>query len=297
MSKMTLSAEDFIEESKKSYLEKNRGVKTASKLKAMELCPWSFFQKYEKEDPRFEEVVKKALTIGNAVDYFVSYGMEAFEERYTILEPKKKRDLMAEKIELINSEGRVLPEIFAELKRQPLFRLHDPKGLSQQRLTGFYETPYGKVPLKATCDRIFYEEGWIDDTKTVSIKGRETFEQACKNSIKKWDYIFSMSFYAVMYYIEMGEFPKKVTLSFVGTNGSLTDAGCKFLQLEITQADLKAGIERVKQSITYYALCEKSGEWKNSAQIYSDNIWKHLNCPHYALNEGSIQEKVIPLLD
>lgn len=285
----TFTSEQFIEEAKVPYLEKNRGFITASKAKLLGKDPWAFNEKYELENEALKEEETPALSTGNAVDYYVSYGEKAFFDRYEILEPRVKRDFSADKIQLTNSDGTPLLEIFKELKRQPLFRLHDPKGIAQHQITGQYETPDGPVKIKGTPDRIFYEEDWIDDTKTVSVKGNQSFERACKANIEEYGYTFSMAFYAILYFLEKGKFPKKLTLSFVGTNG-----GYKFLQYEIPTEIWHPEVDRIKALLCFYAECKKNNSWPSFQELHQDDVFRHLHCQFYALNPGAIQGAPIP---
>lgn len=66
------------------YINKNRGTQTASKLKLFEKDPFAFFLKYELELDLGDSTGAAHFLIGNAVDCFVSYGRERFEEDFFI---------------------------------------------------------------------------------------------------------------------------------------------------------------------------------------------------------------------
>lgn len=285
----TLNAQEFLTEAKKSYLEKNRGFMTASKLKLFGQCPWTFNEKYEKENPIFVEEETKSLGMGNQVDFFASYGEKAFYEKYKILEPRAKRDLTAEVIEITNGDGAKILPIFEELKRQPLFRLMDLAGTRQRKLTGNFETADGSVKILGTPDTIFYDDDHIDDTKTVGVKGSGTFVNACKYNIRDYGYTFSMAFYAVLFWMEKGRLPKKLTLSFVGTN-----SGHKFLQYEIPAEEWHPEVEKIKYLLGLYAKHKAENNFPNYSEIHQEDIFRHLNCPFYSLNPGAIQKNPIP---
>lgn len=285
----TLDVEAFIAQSKLSYEEKNAGFITASKAKVIGQCPWTYNEKYEKGNPKFKEEETQALGMGNQVDFFASYGEKAFYEKYEILEPKVKRDFTADKIQITNGDGGKLLPIFEELKRQPLFRFMDPAGTRQRELTGVFQTPDGPVKIKGTPDTIFYDDDHIDDTKTVGVKGSGTFVNACKYNIRDYHYIFSMTFYALLYFLETGRLPKKLTLSFVGTNQDH-----KFLQYEIPTEEWHPMVDQIKAILCFYAKCKANDEWPNGIEMHQDDIFRHLNCPFYALNPGALQVAPIP---
>lgn len=290
MTATTLDAAAFMEDAKLSYAAKNAGFITASKCKIISQCPWTYNEKYEKDNPDFAEEETAALGMGNMVDFFASYGEDAFYDRYEILAPKAKRDFTAEKTQITNGDGKKILPIFDELKRQPLFRFMDPAGTRQRELKGVFNTPDGPVKIKGTPDTIFYDEEHIDDTKTIGLKnGNTPFEKACKYNIRDYDYVFSMAFYAVLYYLEKGKLPKKLTLSFVGTN-----SGFKFLQYEIPREEWEPQVEKIKQILCFYAKCKAADEWPNGVEINTDDIFRHLKCPFYDKNPGAIQKNPIP---
>lgn len=287
-----LTAQEFLAESQKSYLEKTRGAMTASKLKALLDCPWSYNEKYEKENAEFSEEGGDHFSIGNAVDYRVSYGQQAFNDKYEVLKPYAKRDLTAEKTQLTNSTGQPVLDAIEELKRQPLFRLDDPAATAQYKIRGQYETPHGPVDILGTPDRVFLDEDWVDDTKTVSIKGNGKFVNACKYNITDYSYLFSMSFYAVLYLLETGRLPKKLTLSFVGSNGS-----CQFLQYEIPRELWEPRVDQIKAALCFYAECKANNYWPNHQELHQQDVFRHLSCPFYRKNPGAIQAAPIPYFD
>ena len=67
------------------YLEKTRGTQTASKLKLFRKCPFSYFLKYVLELDLGDKSEESHFMIGDAVDYYVSYGESAFYKKYLIV--------------------------------------------------------------------------------------------------------------------------------------------------------------------------------------------------------------------
>lgn len=85
----------FIEREKviDSYIEENRGFITASKLNCFINSPEEYFIKYVLETPYIEKK-KKCFEIGTAVDDLISYGIEAFFEKYYVDDGLTKKELV-----------------------------------------------------------------------------------------------------------------------------------------------------------------------------------------------------------
>ena len=158
-------------------------------------------------------------------------------------------------------------------------------------LKGVYSSPNGEIPIKGTPDTMFLEDHHIDDTKTVSVKGNGKFENACRYNIEDYDYIFSMSFYAVLYCLKYGELPKKLTLSFIGTN-----SGHKFLQYEIPTDVWHPMVGVIRNILDFYGECLEKDNWPTYSEMEGNqgDIFRHLRCEHYDLNPGAIQKEAIP---
>lgn len=75
-----------LPESTDWYVNHNKGFMTASKLKALRDCPWSYYIQYELGLALPEEKDDTHFRIGNSIDDFVSYGREKWNEKYAVLD-------------------------------------------------------------------------------------------------------------------------------------------------------------------------------------------------------------------
>lgn len=82
----------------KQYIEENRGVITASKLKCFLRNPEEYYLQYVKEVD-LEQEDKRHFIVGSAFDDLVSYGEEFFLEKYYIDEWLVVEDLKVKLIE------------------------------------------------------------------------------------------------------------------------------------------------------------------------------------------------------
>jgi len=226
-----------------SYIEKNRGFITASKLKCFSKSPEEYFIKYVLETP-YQTKKKKCLEIGTAVDDYISYGEKKFFEMYYIDEgltiaglkesldsegiiynPKAKKDELEGELygdrslkkRLTASEGEIVQNVIREFTRQPLM---DAEGdyEKQKELTATYKN----LKLKGTLDRFMKFDkvdsegfgGAIRDTKTTGDMLRFPFQ-----AYNDFGYDVSMTFYYLLVNITEG-IQSKLILDTIQTTGS-----------------------------------------------------------------------------
>ena len=195
-----------------SYIERNRGVVTASKLKTFIKSPEAYFKQYIQE-VSIDKETSRAFTLGTAFDDALSYGAIEWNKKYfvddglTVAElvekcfsigiaptGKEKKDELLRmaygdidsKIRLTASEGESIRGMLSEATRQPLWDIHGDYE-KQAVIEGMYKW---KLKLRGTLDRLSTEKGMIRDWKTTSALRNFTFELS-----GKYGYEISMAFY------------------------------------------------------------------------------------------------------
>lgn len=197
--------------SSKEYLDKNRWFVTASKLKYfLTYGPEAYYYKFVKEII-LEEEEKDYYVVWTAFDDLLSYGEDAWWDKYYIDEGLLKDDLIAKckerwlntnwsvaelrerlygwKIRLTQLQWDQVLWMYREAKRQPLVDLWNPLYLHQKDI----ECEFEGMKLKGTLDRLSLEDKMIRDRKTSW-----QFQNFEYNIETTFDYILSMSFYYVL---------------------------------------------------------------------------------------------------
>ena len=155
------------------YEDRNRLFITSSKLKGYEECPLAMKLRYiDGVKPEVEEEDKDYFLVGRALDDRITYGEEAYADKYEMVARRTKD---AEKIQLTNSLAAVVDAAYEEYKRQPMF----PKQVMKANIV-WLEDGY---PCKAELD--YLEEDHIGDFKLV----------ANVLDFNPEAYLFQMSFY------------------------------------------------------------------------------------------------------
>ncbi len=194
--------------STKEYLDKNRGFVTASKLKYfLTYGPEAYYYKFVKEII-IDEEEKDYYLVGTAFDDLLSYGEDAWWNKYYIDEWLLKEDLIAkckgnwldtkgsvtelrsriywDKIRLTQLQWEQVLWMYREAKRQPLVDLWNPLYMHQKDI----ECEFEWMKLKGTLDRLSLEDKMIRDRKTAW-----QFQNFEYNIETTFDYILSMAFY------------------------------------------------------------------------------------------------------
>lgn len=195
-----------------SYIERNRWVLTASKLKTFIKSPEAYFKQYIQE-VSIDKESSRAFTLGTAFDDALSYGAIEWNKKYfvddglTVAElvekcfsmgmaptwKEKKDELLRmahgdidSKTRLTASEWESIRGMLSEATRQPLWDIYGDYE-KQAVIEGMYK---GKLKLRGTLDRLSIEKGMIRDWKTTSALKNFTFELS-----GKYGYEISMAFY------------------------------------------------------------------------------------------------------
>ena len=224
------------------YVEDNRGYITASKIKLFMKSKEAYKKVYVDEVDTSFLKESKSLENGTIVDSYILTPQQ-FAQDYAILEGTKKDDLIRQCLEqnipveksdkvddlkaklvgnkqvLTDWEVDMVKGIEAELKRQPLF---DFFGKTENQKEIIVE--YKGFKLKAKMDRLDLENKKIRDLKTSKdIEYRpmidmSKMEYSLINS-DEYQYGFQLSFYAVLCYIQYGEWFDGI-LDCVKTSGN-----------------------------------------------------------------------------
>lgn len=224
------------------YVEDNRGYITASKIKLFMKSKEAYKKVYVDEVDTSFLKESKSLENGTIVDSYILTPQQ-FVQDYAILEGTKKDDLIRQCLEqnipveksdkvddlkaklvgnkqvLTDWEVDMVKGIEAELKRQPLF---DFFGKTENQKEIIVE--YKGFKLKAKMDRLDLENKKIRDLKTSKdIEYRpmidmSKMEYSLINS-DEYQYGFQLSFYAVLCYIQYGEWFDGI-LDCVKTSGN-----------------------------------------------------------------------------
>lgn len=274
------------------YVEKNRGYMTSSKLKLFMKDPFAYYLAYEKEC--LPSLTTGALDMGTYFDDFVNLGgREGWEKKYIILEPRAKRTgYKGNKIPITNADGKILLLAFEELERQPLFDLYG-KYEKQKELKAEYTAKNGlKIKIRCTLDRygVFEPKGYEDhalfgkvmirDTKFIESVDKVMFK------IQDYDYIFSMSFYNTVDFVNTGE-SKPTTLDFVDKTKD-NKTYCMIIEQQTIEKERHTIIAALEK----YAECKASDTWPLYTQLnpYPD---AHIKAERYRYNPAAIQRDFI----
>ncbi len=139
-----------------TYLEKNRGSITFSKIKAFRHCQQLYKQQYLDEVVPAEE--NDAFVFGSAVDALVQ-GQDEFDKRFEVV---ARRMGKSEKEELNPSMARKAEACIQEFERQPLYARDGVK--YQHEII----VPYRGYQLKGTLDKLDLGKREIRDVKTAA---------------------------------------------------------------------------------------------------------------------------------
>ena len=206
------------------YVEDNRGYITASKIKLFMKSKEAYKKVYVDEVDTSFIKESKSLENGTIVDSYILTPQQ-FAQDYAILEGTKKDDLIRQcleqniPVEKSDKVDDMVKGIEAELKRQPLF---DFLGKTENQKEIIVE--YKGFKLKAKMDRLDLENKKIRDLKTSKdIEYRPMIDMSqMEYSLTisdEYQYGFQLSFYAVLCYIQYGEWFDGI-LDCVKTSGN-----------------------------------------------------------------------------
>ena len=289
------------------YVEDNRGYITASKLKLFMKSKEAYKKVYVDEVDTSFLKESKSLENGTIVDSYILTPQQ-FAQDYAILEGTKKDDLIRQCLEqnipveksdkvddlkaklvgnkqvLTDWEVDMVKGIEAELKRQPLF---DFFGKTENQKEIIVE--YKGFKLKAKMDRLDLENKKIRDLKTSKdIEYRPMIDMSqMEYSLiisDEYQYGFQLSFYAVLCYIQYGEWFDWI-LDCVKTSGNYA-----------YEADFyhKDTLKRIASSILFPVLdeliaCHQNWDFGESEERNSRG--ELLNERYYPILDSAIQKE------
>ncbi len=139
------------------YVEKNKHFITASKLKAYDECPYFAKLRYIDgvEAPQKD---KDYFVVGQAVDDWITYGQEDFQDRY---EKVSRRTGKSEKIELTGSQHSTVCNAVGEVQANDLI----PDKMDKEIV---FWLAFDKYPCKAELDHYDSKNKEIIDLKTCA---------------------------------------------------------------------------------------------------------------------------------
>lgn len=255
------------------YIVATEWILTSSKIKDFIRSPQLYYVKYEKKI-ELEEEDKRCFVVGSAFDTLVSYGKEAFLEKYYIddwlVVDELKQKLIAqgndpdmimklklsqlramyyndaERIRLTPWEGKDIMGMYREVMRQPICDLGNEWYLLQHRV----DAEYKWVKVGWTLDRYHPEKKLIRDWKT---SGRiDRFAYDIENT---FDYILSMSFYFLLVYLN-DKTECDVILDVVGKS-----VPYPYIGYELNKKILLEKLNNtVKPALDFYIECKKNNE-------------------------------------
>lgn len=289
------------------YVEDNRGYITASKIKLFMKSKEAYKKVYVDEVDTSFIKDSKSLENGTIVDSYI-LTPEQFKLDYAILEGTLKADLIkqcldqnipvekSDKVEdlkaklvgnkqvLTDWEVDMVRWIEAELKRQPLFDFYG-KTENQKEII----VEYKGFKLKAKMDSLDLENKKIRDLKTSKdIEYRpmidmSQMEYSLINS-DEYQYGFQLSFYAVLCYIQYGEW-------FDGILDCIKTSGNYAYEAYFYHKDT---LKRIASSILFPALdelitCHQSWDFGETEERNSRG--ELLNERYYPILDSAIQKE------
>jgi len=282
-----------LPENNSIYLVENKDFMTASKLKIFIKCPYTFHLMYNL-GLLLEEDDKVYFVVGSAADDFCSYGLEYYQNKYEVLEKYKKKSQFSDKIQINYSDGHCLNHVIDEMRRQPLFELHNPRFKCQKEIIAEFEG----VKLRATLDRIDPKTFEVRDTKTIrhTDDGKQFYNRVMY-AIHDFGYDFSMAFYTgLANQAQPGEWKAILEFFSKGIDHS------KFMQVEIPQEVLEEkrveifGQEGVGGAIRFYKQCVENNYFPTHSELYPFD-YSYLNSPFYKHNPGALQKTAFVFQD
>ena len=304
--------------STKEYLDKNRWFVTASKLKYfLTYGPEAYYYKFVKEII-IDEEEKDYYLVGTAFDDLLSYGEDAWWDKYYVDEGLLKEDLIAkckenwldtkgsvaelrsriywDKIRLTQLQGEQVLWMYREAKRQPLVDLWNPLYMHQKDI----ECEFEWMKLKGTLDRLSLEDKMIRDRKTSG-----QFQNFEYNIETTFDYILSMSFYYVLVKVNY-KIDCDVILDVFGKSKPYP-----YMWYKLDKARLLSSLEnKIIPWLKALKECYEKNEWKSIYPIncvtqnrYGDPIsytkgepisrTKLMECEYYWMLEWALADKFI----
>lgn len=248
-----------------TYIEKNRGFMTSSKLKEFLRCAQCYYWKYEAEvpDPLAEFEDKDHFVIGQGLDDLLTHNKEYYNEKYAVV--ARRMGKTEDKVEITKGTDEKIKMLEKEFRANQLFRQYPIK---KELIFA-----YAGITFKAELDDYDAAKQLIVDVKT------------CANLItfKPEFYTFQMSFY--QWALEEVEGVKCEALLEVVDKYTYFSRSRAYL---FTRGTLETHRGEILQAIEKYKECKETGLWLSTA---SDE--ELLTCPYYGHEGHGRQTKPI----
>jgi len=269
--------------SDQSYLEKNRGFITSSKLKNFLICKHRYCLEYEKEEEGFEEDDAKFLQ-GLAFEDFLYHGEKEWRKKWIIAPPRmnrKKYALETGMKVLSEPEGKAVLLAIEEAERQPILDLNG----DYQMLKVITNRYMGKYALRGEIDR------FPRDPKANFFRDYKFLRsvESAHHDISEfgWDYLFQMSFYQLLIQLQ----DDSDTL-----RDAIIDVVDKHKFSRTISITIPAKILLEKRAVVFDALqqyieAQESGKFPMVEE--SERSTKCFKCPYYINCDRAIQREPV----
>lgn len=237
------------------YEIKNKGFVTSHKLKEFVRCGFCYQQKYINglADPTREDGDADALIIGQAFDDLMTYGFNEYTRKYEVVARRSKG---AEKVQLTETMGELIDNMYREFQAQKLFN-HTPNKKV------FVAVASGLL-LKAECDDADEEKKIIRDIKSAA--SVERFDPQ--------DYLQQMAFYRLLSELVTGE-PWTIQIEVADKYKHFARSAAYLYTSETLQPE----VGRIMEQLDQFKLAHEVGYFapaKDQEVLYS--------CPYYGVD-------------
>lgn len=236
-----------------TYIEKNRGFLTSSKLKEFKRCAKCYYWKYEEEvpDPLAEFEDKDHFVIGQALDDRLTHGDDYYKANYAVVARRMGKTEGA--TEITKGTHEQVEMLYQEFRANNLFRQQPKKKILIFEYAGF--------KFKAELDDFDDERNLIVDVKTCA--NLTTFNPDF--------YKFQMAFYAWALREVEGR-QCEAMLEVVDKYKYFARSRA----IHYTHYTLESHMGDIITTIDKYKRCKELGVWISEAN--DDEL---LHCPYY----------------
>lgn len=304
-----------------TYIAKNRGRITPSKIKCFLKCKHAYYLKYIKEVPVVEER-SKPLVLGSALDYLLTYGADSFAEHYItvptlvterhVAEAQAKVDDYTARLEMALADGKTgkrettslnnwaakLAERQAVLQRPQLTAGEAEKvhAMASAMIANplFYhddESFIQRVDIKAGCAVGDYTISLGGEIDRISHKRKEIRDYKALASadpqkvffkIMDYQYLLSMRLYQRAVHAKMGVDEDDPAQRYNCILDIVGKEGQPKTDCVVLPFEaLKEQDSIIDQAIMQMVKCKETGEWPNTVEQRGGNQGTNIDCPMY----------------
>lgn len=255
------------------YLSKNRGYITSHKLKEFARCQVCYKLRYVDEIPcpaEEDEGERDALVIGQAFDYLVTNGTEAFDRQYQIV---ARRSGESDKIQLTQRMGQSLLKMATEYECQSLFNPAPKKEIVECDVGGF--------KLRGELDDFDLSAAMIRDVKTC----------ASVTDFNPDSYVWQMSFYQLL--VEEVHGVKCEAMLMIVDKPTPAHPIPRSLPIIYTKSTLEAKRGEILAALANLQVAEQTGIYTQPHSIGMDAQRVMWGCPYYGYEgHGRMQQPI-----